>query len=162
MACERCDNGKVRYKVAPSGLRVVGDGDGVVIEDLGGSGTRACACVRDLPEVDEQATWWESETVWQRVHAIPIFDERIEIQVDAEVPRTDSGRRAVMRGNRYYPALISVEQPPSLTLSADDARDYALALLAAAEAAAAIDDPCGDCWAKGWPAGTLDSGEKGQ
>jgi hypothetical protein len=152
MACGRCKDtpGKLVVNHAPSGeSRDLGDG--VTISDAGGFSTRACPCVRDLPPVEREATWWEAETVWSRVHAVPIRDERIEIDVSAEVPRTKDGYRAVMRGNRYYPTLIHVEQPESLTLLADDAIDLALALLAAAYAAKAVDDPCEDCWAKAWP-----------
>lgn len=147
MACERCDGtGKLTYEHEDAPVKCP---DGTIITSRT-SGTRACPCVRDLPPVVEEATWWESETVWSRVHAIPIHDDRIEVDVDAEVPRTKNGRRAVMRGNRYYPTLIHVEQPERLTLSADDAIEYAGALMAAAYAAKAVDDPCEDCWAKDW------------
>jgi hypothetical protein len=66
--CSKCgDTGKVMY-------RTLGDieprpiGGGYTIQDMGGSGTRACSCVRDLPPIEGHATWWESERVFTEVN----------------------------------------------------------------------------------------------
>lgn len=147
--CEECNfTGEIGYRTPPGDeIETI---NGCLIKDMGGFSTRACKCVRDLPEVDEPATWWEMETAWERVHIAGIFGDPIELSVSAEVPRTEDGRRAVMRGNRYYPCSVDAELPSHLSMNADDARSLALALLAAAEAADAIDGPCEDAWSRDW------------
>lgn len=134
MSCEKCGGtGKLRYDIAPSGeARRVGD---VIIEDRGGSGTRACPCVRDLPAVDGHAKWWESETIHSAVVDVPIFQECVEIEATCEVPRAENGQRVHRTAeNAYYPPLVEVQTPEKLTLHSDTARELATALIAAADA----------------------------
>jgi hypothetical protein len=134
-ACEKCgDTGKIRYSflgdVAP---RPFGS-DGTTIQYMGGSGTRACSCVRDLPAIDGKATWWETESIYSEVVQVPIGCECITVEADCEVPRDENGRRVHRTGdNVYYPALIRMEAPVSSTLHSDSARELAAALIAAAD-----------------------------
>lgn len=143
-SCARCaDTGKVVY-------RLLGDaaprpfGDGVTIQDMGGWGTRACPCVRDLPATDGKATWWETETIYNEVVGVPIGNEAAEVRATGEVPRGDDGRRVHRtRENAYYPPLVDVECPASMTLHADSARELAAALIAAADACDKADELAG-------------------
>jgi hypothetical protein len=115
-------------------------GDGVVVRDMGGTGTRACSCVRDLPPIEGHASWWETETIYSEVVAVPIGDEYIEVKADGEVPRDDQGRRVQRTPeNAYYPALVAIEGPGCMTLHGEDARKFATALIAAADACDARD-----------------------
>lgn len=139
-SCERCGGtGKLRYDEDHL------DGRGEVVGHT--IGTRACPCVRDLPPIEDVATWWESEVVWQKVWNDSIHpDSVVEITVSAEVPRNGDGRRTVMRGNRYYPTMVEVDLPERLLMHPFQAREFALKLMAAAGAADAIDEPCcGPC-----------------
>lgn len=140
MACECGGTGKVAYKI-PAAPGEINLGDGMVMVDMGGSGTRACECVRDLPAIDGKATWWESELVFSEVVPVPIGDESIELLVDGEVPRDEHGRRVHRTAhNAYYPTLVRMEAlPASVTLFGDDARELAAALLRAADACDAAD-----------------------
>jgi hypothetical protein len=142
--CSKCgDTGKVMY-------RTLGDieprpiGGGYTIQNMGGSGTRACSCVRDLPPIEGHATWWESETVFSEVFTETIPpDNAVEVTVDAEVPRNENGRRVVMRGNRYYPTLITVDGSPGM-IHGYAAQQFAEILQRAADKVREIDDPCSD------------------
>lgn len=152
--CERCGGkGKISY-------RTIGDamprdiGNGVQVQDMGGWGTRACECVRDLAPVDDKATWWESEIVWSEVWDDSILpDSVLELEVSAEVPRRADGRRVVMRGNRYYPTWLDVILPngDKLMLHPEQARGLALKLMAGALACEAVDEPCTDECGHWWP-----------
>lgn len=141
MSCELCNGtGKQVY-------RMIGDalprdlGNGLSIQDMGGSGTRACKCVRDLPAIHGHATWWETETIYSEVVAVPIGNEAVEITADCEVPRGANGRRYHRVGaNVYYPPLIRLEMECAATLHSDTAREIAAALTAAADACDKADD----------------------
>lgn len=142
VGCERCGGtGKVSYRTLGS-LDPTPIGDGMTIQDMGGSGTRACACVRDLPAIDGEATWWETEAVYSEVVGVPIGDECIEITADVEVPRMENGQRVHRTAaNAYYPPLIDVEvAAPKTTLHSDTARELAAALIAAADACDKADE----------------------
>lgn len=136
MACERCGgSGKVRYSILPSRPDAVDLGGGVSVKDMGGSGTRACVCVRDLPPTAGHASWWETETIWSDVVPVPIGDGCVEITADGEVPRREDGRRVHRtQENAYYPALIRVSVAGDMTLHPEDARALAAALIVAAQA----------------------------
>lgn len=137
MACDKCEGaGKRRYSILPSHPDPVNVGDGTIVQDMGGSGTRACECVRDLAPVDGSAAWWESESLHSEVIGIPIGDECIEIEADGEVPRGEDGRRVHRTlENAYYPALVRMTVAVSATtMHGDTARDLAAALLRAADA----------------------------
>lgn len=138
--CEKCGGaGKVRYSIASSGSRDLGDG--VTITDMGGTGTRACSCVRDLPAIDGKATWWETETIYSEVVVVPIGNEAVEITADCEVPRDENGRRVHRTAqNAYYPPLIRLEMECAATLHSDTAREIAAALVAAADACDKADE----------------------
>jgi hypothetical protein len=146
MACERCEAtpGKLVVRHAPSGeSRDLGDG--VTIADAGGISTRQCPCVRDLPPVDGDATWWDSETVWERVWDDSIYpDSVVELSIDSEIPIGEDGIRRHMRGNRYYPTFVKALLPDELLMRPDQAEGLALALLAGAAKARSIDEPCED------------------
>jgi hypothetical protein len=144
--CSKCgDTGKVMY-------RTLGDieprpiGGGYTIQDMGGSGTRACSCVRDLPPIEGHATWWESERVFTEVFTDTItpVDGAIEVTVDTEVPRDENGRRVVMRGNRYYPTMVNVEGPADMLIHGPAVAELADVLKRAAAKVREIDDPCSD------------------
>jgi hypothetical protein len=140
MACEHCNGtGKQTY-------RFLGDamprdlGNGLSVQDMGGQGTRACKCVRDLPATDGEATWWETESIYSEVVTVPIGCEAVEISADCEVPRGPDGRRYHRTPeNAYYPPLIRLEMECAATLHADTAREIAAALIAAADACDARD-----------------------
>jgi len=139
--CEKCgDTGKLRYSIAPT-PGTIDLGDGMTMVDMGGSGTAACECVRDLPAIDGKATWWESEQIYSENVPVPIGCDSIDVAVDGEVPRDEHGRRVHRVGeNAYYPTLIRLEASrPCLTLFADDARALAKALIEAADACEAAD-----------------------
>jgi hypothetical protein len=140
MACERCDGeGKVTYRIPPA-REAVDKGNGVMVRDMGGHGTKACECVRDLPPAAGSATWWEMEELWSTVVPIPIGDEHVEITAEGEVPRGEDGRRVHRTAeNFYYPALISVATQGNMMLLADDARALANALILAADVCDARD-----------------------
>lgn len=139
--CDKCgDTGVVRYTT-------LGDaephdmGDGTMIQDMGGSGSRACSCVRDLPAIDGKATWWESEPIHSVVVGIPIGNECCEIVADCEIPRNDQGRRLHRTAdNAYYPPLVNVDGLGHATLHSDTARELAAALVAAADACDKADE----------------------
>lgn len=156
MTCERCGGtGKLRYTI-PADPTPIHVGDGVTITQGQGSGTRACPCVRDLPPVEGDATWWESETVYSAVMAECIYpDDCFEVSASAEVPRNEDGRRVVRRGNRYYPTLIEFAGPTHTTLHAYAARQLGEQLIAAADAADAIDGPCADLCGHWFPCGCV-------
>lgn len=132
--CEKCGGaGKLRYAMAATGDSNIG---GVIIRDLGGTATRACSCVRDLPAIDGKATWWEEERLFSGAVPVPIGDTAIEVTVDGEVPRNEGGRRMLRTAeNAYYPTCTRLEVPgPSVTLFGDDARALAAVLVRAADA----------------------------
>lgn len=135
MTCECGGTGKVAYKI-PASPGEINLGDGMTMVDMGGSGTRACECVRDLPAIDGHATWWEDERLFGEVVPVPIGDTAIEVTVDGEVPRDERGRRMLRTPeNAYYPTCTRLEVPgPSVTLFGDDARALAAALVRAADA----------------------------
>lgn len=140
-SCRRCgDTGKVGYRTL--GEVEPRDMGTFTVQDMGGWGTRACECVRDLPPVDGRATWWESETLYSKVVDVPIGCECIELRVDGEVPRMADGRRAHRTGdNVYYPTLISLEPPGKVELFPEDARKLAEALIEAADICEQADGP---------------------
>lgn len=138
--CEKCGgSGKLRYSIAAS-PGSIDLGDGMTMVDMGGIGTRACECVRDLPAVEGKSTWWESEAIYSEVVAVPIGDEEVGVTADCEVPRDEHGRRMLRTArNAYYPPLIRLEMECAATLHADTAREIADALYAAAVACDAAD-----------------------
>jgi hypothetical protein len=144
-ACERCGgSGKIRYEANHLDAR------GEVVGHT--SGTRACICVRDLEPIAGNATWWESEVIWQKVWAEGIYPDAVaEITVAAEVPRDEHGRRVHLRGNRYYPTMVEIDWPDRMLLHPFMARELALKLMAAAGAAEAGDEPCEDACGHWWP-----------
>lgn len=145
--CPQCEGaGKLRYH--EDNL----DANGEVVGHT--FGTRACSCVRDLPPITGNATWWDSEVAWQGVWANSIFpDSVVEMTVSAEVPRDENGRRVTMRGNRYYPTMVDVDLPDRLLMHPFMVREFAAKLIEAADAAEAIDKPCEDACGHWWPCG---------
>lgn len=149
--CSKCgDTGTTTY-------RTLGDveprpfGEGYTIQDMGGFHTRACSCVRDLPPIDDEATWWESETVFNEVFTDTITPDRaVEITVSREVPRNKAGRECVMRGNRYFPTMVDVEGELGM-LHGDALERFAELLQRAAAKVREIDDPCSDLCGHWWP-----------
>lgn len=141
--CPKCGGkGKISYRT-PGDLEPTPLGDGTTIQSMGGWGTRACECVRDLPATDGKATWWETETIYSDVVSFPIFSECVEIHAICEVPRGDDGRRYHRTAeNAYYPALIDAVWPggEKSTLHADTARELAAVLIAAADACDKADE----------------------
>jgi hypothetical protein len=139
--CEKCGGtGKIRYRT-PGDLEPTQFTEDTTIQNVGGWSTRACSCVRDLPAIDGEATWWELETVHHAVVPVPIFDEAVEINAEVEVPRGDDGRRYHRTAeNAYYPPLITVESPARITLHSETAREIATALIAAADACDKADE----------------------
>ena len=152
MTCERCNGtGKLAYTEEHLPVHTEMGGERVVIEQTT-RGTRACPCVRDLPPVEGEARWWDTEVAWERVLTIGPWGEPVEMSVDAEVPRREDGRRVVLRGNRYFPTTVDVLFPAEAKfLSSDDVRLLAAALNEAADAADAIDAPCADLCGHWWP-----------
>lgn len=147
--CWKCgDSGKLSYteEHLPQRIGTAEDGDAIVMEGTT-HGTRACPCVKDLPPIEDDATWWESETVHHEVFvssfATTVLGDTVEITVTSEVPRNHAGRRCVMRGNRYYPTMMRVEGEAG-ELHGGDAREFAAALLRAADKVDEIDGPCED------------------
>lgn len=116
-------------------------GNGTTIQNIGGSGSRPCACVRDLPAIDGKATWWNTETIYSAVVGIPIGNECMEITADCEIPLNDAGRRLHRTAdNAYYPPLVNVEGLGRAMLHSDTAREIAAALIAAADACDKADE----------------------
>lgn len=146
-ACACGGTGRIEWTEPPDPPRQSGE---MVMQFLGALGTSLCPCRKALPPREGEARWWTSERVYSATVAVPMFNESVEIRVDPEVPVSEDNFRVVRRGNRYYPTLINVETPDSLTLHPDTARELAQRLIAAADAADAIDaqdcDPCGH-WA---------------
>lgn len=89
---------------------------------------------------------WTTEVAFSEEVAIPIFDECVSIAVYPEVPMRGDERIA-RRGNRYFPTLVEVEAPSDFKMHPETARELGQKLIAAADAADAIDlpdcDPCG-------------------
>jgi hypothetical protein len=112
--------------------------------------TVPCSCRAELPARKGEAKWWGTEQVYAADVQIPIGNERASISVSAEVPYDAKNFRVERRGNRYWPTLVNVESPADMTLHPETARELAQALLAAANAADAIDQadcaPCGHWW----------------
>lgn len=134
--CEKCGGtGKLRYDIAPT-PGTIDLGDGMTMVDMGGSGTAACECVRDLPACDGTATWWDLESIFSESVPVPIGDDSIEVRADCEIPRAANGRRVHRTPeNAYYPPLVEVELLGStVTFHAVDARVLAAALVKAADA----------------------------
>ena len=135
MTCKICNGtGKVVHHEPPSSdVRDIGNG--MTMQCMGGMFTRACACVRDLPPIDGAATWWDMEPVFGGVVAVPVGGEAIEVSVRVEVPRNDAGRRLHRTAeNFYYPTLIEMEGPETVTFFPATARELSRVLLAAADA----------------------------
>lgn len=144
-SCSRCGgSGKIQYSI-PGDLEPTPLGDGTTIQRMDGHGTRACECVRDLPATDGHATWWETESIFSEVIDVPIGCECIEVDADCEIPRGPDGRRYHRTAeNAYYPPLVNLTFPcPSVTLHADTAREFAKALIAAADACDKADEMAG-------------------
>lgn len=108
-------------------------------------GSALCPCRKALPERPGTATWWGLESVYAATVAVPVHADMVEIDVSSEVPYSEDNYRVERRGNRYYPTLIDVElTSTSLTLHSETARELGQKLIAAADAADAIDGPCTD------------------
>ncbi len=142
--CERCGGtGKLRYGIAGSAEKI-DLGNGTYMQDAGGSGTRACECVRDLPAIDGEATWWDLKSIYSQIVGIPIGNEACEVSADCEVPRDENGGRVHRtRENAYYPPLIKVMGLGDVILHSDTAREVAAALIAAADACDKADELAG-------------------
>lgn len=142
--CARCQgSGKISFTHEDR------DDDGTLRSST--SGAYQCECVRDLPPIEGEATWWNDEEVWSCVLNDSIGpDDVVELSVRAEVPLREDGRRVVMRGNRYYPTWVTAHLPKRIQLHPEQARTLALKLMAAAEACDAVDlpdlDACGHWW----------------
>jgi hypothetical protein len=147
--CGRCNGtGKLRYEEEHLPVQ---HADGTIVEGRT-SGTRPCRCVRDLPAIEGDASWWNSEVVWESVFNDSIgLDEVVEISVCSEVPRREDGRRVQMLGNRCYPTMVELHLPSEMLMHPFQLRDLALKLLAAVAAAEAIDDPCQDACGHWFP-----------
>jgi hypothetical protein len=140
--CDKCGGtGKINYRT-PGDLEPTQLTEDTTIQNIGGWSTRACSCVRDLPATDGHATWWESETIYSAVVDVPIGAECIEVKAECEVPRGDDGRRYHRTAdNSYFPPLVELEFPrPGVMLHAEDARKFAAALIAAADACDKADE----------------------
>lgn len=134
VSCEKCDNGKITYRTLGDALPTE-LGDGTTIQMGDGFGTRPCECVRDLPPVDGEASWWDDESIYSKVVPVPIHNEAVEVGASCEIPLREDGRRVHRTAdNAYYPPLIDVQAPKSMTLHAETARELAAALNAAADA----------------------------
>jgi hypothetical protein len=136
--CEKCHDEGAYGVTEPAETFKLADGGELV------SGpsyvTVLCDCRRALPPREGVAQWWTQEQVYGVDVSIPVFDEQVSIRVQAEVPVSGDNYRVQRRGNRYYPTLIHIEAPESMTLHSDTARSLARALIAAAEAAERVDD----------------------
>ena len=134
-ACGKCGgSGTLTYRTLGDALPTP-MGNGTTVQAMGGFGTRPCECVRDLPAIDGEATWWGSETIFSEVVQVPIFNEAAEVNAECEIPYRGDGRRVHRTAaNAYYPPLINVDTPRSMTFHAEDARKFADALRAAADA----------------------------
>lgn len=134
MACNICNGtGKVVHHEPPAPERDLGNG--MTVQCMGGSFTRACDCACDLPPIDGEATWWDQETIYSAVVTTAFFDEAIEISCKCEVPRREDGRRVHRTAeNFYYGTTVDIEGAEKLQLLPEEARKFAAALIAAAEA----------------------------
>lgn len=105
-----------------------------------------CPCRQALPARDGPAAWWSSETVFSG-EASTLLGDVYEVSVRAEVPISEDNFRVHRRGNRYYPTLVDLN---GTTLTPENARELALLLLSASDAADTVDkadtDACGH-WA---------------
>lgn len=141
-ACEKCGGtGVVSYKTLGDAMpRDIGNG--MTVQDMGGSGARPCECVRDLPAIDGEATWWSSESIYSEVVVVPIGNECVEIAATCEIPLNGGGRRLRRTAdNAYYPPLVEVQvAQPNMTLHSDTARELAASLIAAADACDKADE----------------------
>ena len=133
-SCNICNGtGKVVHREPPSAPEDFGNG--VTVQCMGGSSTRACACVRDLPPIDGKATWWDQETIYHAVVTSEMWDEAVEISCRCEVPRREDGRRVHRTAENFcYSTTVDIEGPEKLQLLPADARKFAAALVAAADA----------------------------
>lgn len=136
MNCHCNGTGKLRYEHAHR------RDDGEVVGHT--SGSHPCPCRSSLEPRDGEARWWSLETIHHEAVPIPIGNECAEIEVEAEVPYSAENFKVHRRGNRYYPTLVECELPSRVIVHAEDAREFARALMRAADAADAIDEPCED------------------
>ena len=100
-------------------------------------------------------TRWTTESVYSDEALVTCSgDKSVYIAVRAEVPM-EGDVRLPRRGNRYFPTFVDLEAYGELlSFSPDDARDFARKLLAAADAADAIDTPDADVCGHWWPCGS--------
>ena len=135
--CAKCGGtGKIRYGTIGDALPI-DLGNGTTIQAMGGFGTRACECVRDLPAIDGDACWWETEDIYSThiTEGVVMGSECIYVSADCEVPRNDLGRRVHRTArNAYYPPMVRVEvDGGSVTMRVDGAEKLIEALTAAVQ-----------------------------
>ena len=104
------------------------------------SGIRPCACREVMMPRPGQAHYWSEERVFEEFVDCGV-QRGISVHVDAEVPMSADNYRLVRRGNRYWPSLVNVG---TSWMHPGEARVLAAALIRAAEAADAIDQPDAD------------------
>jgi hypothetical protein len=88
------------------------------------------------------AVSWSIETI-VRTFELRALTDSLVVSVAAEVPSDGNGKRLPRFGNRYYPTFVdlSINGDETLIFHADEARELAGKLLAAADAADRIDVP---------------------
>lgn len=141
MSCEKCQGTGQIVHVTTSERRLA---DGSTVQ-LSGHSTSLCECRAALPPRAGEARWWTLRPVYAATVDVPIFQQRVEITVDTEVPVSDDNYPLVTRGNRYYPTLVDVViGDEKLLMHGDTAREFAQRLIAAADAVDACDVPDSD------------------
>lgn len=127
-------------------------GDGLYAGPATTYGSRLCQCRAELDPRPGEASWWDTTRIYSAEWEASVFRDRAEITVNAERPISSENYIVERRGNRYYPTFVDldVSDPALHFLFPDEARELARLLIAAADAADAIDKPdqdeCGHWW----------------
>ena len=136
-----CDgSGKIRYtehqEFEPGQVPF---GEGTYIGSQTTYGSRLCRCRQELERRPGRASWWTSETTFSETVELCTLPGEFHLSVSTEIPISEDNYPLIRDGeNFYWPSLIQIGDAGTIT--ADDARLLAAALIRAAESAEASDN----------------------